>query len=159
MKKRLPMANNIFIQNISKIKSLPSKRRLKTWIDQALSGYDKNYEILIRFVGSKEITKLNKKYRKKNKPTNIISFPFEPPPGVKTHYLGDLVICLPLVKREAKEQHKTFTAHLAHLVIHGTLHLLGYEHKLQKETAKMEALEVSYLKKLGFANPYKYWKS
>lgn len=146
--------NKVIIQNISKTKSLPSKTRFKAWVDQALSGHGKNHEILIRFVGNKEITELNRKYRKKNKPTNIISFQFETPPGVKTNHLGDLVICTPLVKQEAKTQHKTITAHLAHLIVHGVLHLLGYDHKTEKETIAMEALEIKHLKKLGLNNPY-----
>jgi probable rRNA maturation factor len=146
--------NNIIIQNVSKTVSLPKKKELQKWVDQALSGYKKNHEIVIRFVDIKEITQLNRKYRKKNKPTNIISFQFESPPGIKTKLLGDLVICTPLAKKEAKIQHKTITAHLAHLVTHGVLHLLDYDHETKKEAEEMENLEIKYLKKLGFTNPY-----
>lgn len=147
--------SKITIQNASKIRLLANNKQFKKWAGQVLSGHKKKLEIVIRFVGIKEITKLNKKYRKKNKPTNIISFPFEPPAKIKTNLLGDLVICAPLIKKEAKMQHKTITAHLAHLVIHGVLHLLGYDHKTEKEAKMMESLEIKHLKKLGFNhNPY-----
>ena len=147
--------NTIILQKISKIKSLPNKRQFSVWAKQALPFNKKNHELVIRIVDTKEITGLNKKYRKKNKPTNIISFPFDPPPGIKNNFLGDLVICAPLVKQEAKLQHKTIAAHFAHLFIHGVLHLLGYDHKKNYDAKKMEALEIKHLKKLGFENPYK----
>ena len=147
--------NTITLQKISKIKSLPNKRQFSSWVKQALPSNKKNHELVIRIVDTKEITELNKKYRKKNRPTNIISFPFDLPLGVKNNFLGDLVICAPLVKQEAKLQHKTITAHFAHLVIHGVLHLLGYDHKKNNDSKKMEALEIKHLKKLGFENPYK----
>ncbi len=148
--------NNIIIQNVCEAISLPPKKDLQKWVAQALSSHKKNHEIVIRFVGIKEITQLNKKYRKKNKPTNIISFQFEPPSGIKTDLLGDLVICAPLVTKEAKMQQKTITAHLAHLVTHGVLHLLGYDHETKKDAEEMETLEIKHLKKLGFTNPYTY---
>lgn len=146
--------SKIIIQNLTQVTSLPNKRQFKIWANQALPSNKKNAEIVIRFVSTKEITKLNKKYRKKNKPTNIISFPFEPPCNIKTNTLGDLVICAALVKKEAKQQQKTIPAHFAHLIIHGVLHLLGYEHYTKKTATRMENLEIKLLKKLGFANPY-----
>ena len=149
--------NTITLQKISKIKSLPNKRQFVAWVKQALPPNKKNHELVIRIVDTKEITKLNKKYRKKNKPTNIISFPFDPPPRMKTNFLGDLVICAPIVKQEAKLQHKTIAACFAHLVTHGVLHLLGYDHKKNQDAKKMEALEIKHLKKLGFEDPYKLY--
>ncbi len=146
--------NNIIIQNVSKTRPLATKKQFKKWFAVALSHHKNNHEIVIRLVDTKEITKLNKKYRKKNKPTNIISFQFETPSGVKTNFLGDLVICVPLVKKEARTQGKTIIAHLAHLTIHGVLHLLGFDHKNKKEAVAMETLEIGYLKKLKIANPY-----
>lgn len=146
--------NTIILQNVSNIKYIPSKNQFKKWVDVALSRYKKNHEVVIRLVGIKEITRLNRKYRKKNKSTNIISFQFDLPQGIKHNLLGDLVICLPLVKKEAKNQGKTILAHLAHLTIHGVLHLLGYDHKTYQEAKQMEALEIKHLKKLGFHNPY-----
>ena len=142
------------LQNDSKIKSIPSKRQFKTWIEAALVPRKKKYEIVIRIVGAKEITKLNKQYRKKNKPTNILSFNFYSPVDIKTNLLGDLVICAPVVKLEAKLQHKAITSHWAHLTVHGVLHLLGYDHKDESEAEKMEKLEVKILKKMKIENPY-----
>ena len=146
--------NKITLQNVSKSKNIPNTKQFKKWLDHLLSRHKKNCEVVIRLVDNEEIVALNKKYRKKNKPTNIIAFQFETPQGVTTNYLGDIVICIPVVKQEAKIQHKTFNIHLAHLVIHGTLHLLGYDHKTKKMTEEMETLEIKYLKKLGIANPY-----
>jgi len=144
------------LQNTSKTKSIPSKKQFKTWMEKALVPCKKDYEITIRIVGVKEITKLNKQYRKKNKPTNIISFNFYPPANIKTNLLGDLVICAPVVKLEAKLQHKAVLSHWAHLTIHGVLHLLGYDHQNDEAAQKMERLEIKILKNLGIVNPYKF---
>lgn len=145
---------NIILQKIIKTNSTPTKKQFAAWIDPALPVNKKNHEIVIRIVDTKEITQINKKYRSKNQPTNIISFPFEQHQGIKTNILGDLIICAPLVKQEAKLQHKTIKDHWAHLVIHGTLHLLGYDHIKDGEAEKMERLEIKLLKKIGIANPY-----
>lgn len=142
------------IQNISKIKSIPSKHQFKTWVELALAPRRKKYAITIRIVGIKEITRLNKQYRKKNRPTNIISFNFYAPLPIKTNILGDLVICAPIVKLEAKSQHKKPVSHWAHLTVHGVLHLLGYDHQHDSEGQKMEKLETKILKKLKIVNPY-----
>jgi probable rRNA maturation factor len=149
------MSVTLTLQNASKTKSIPNKRLFKTWITKAIGPGKKNQEIVIRIVDVKEITKLNKQYRKKNRPTNILSFNFFTPSNIKTNLLGDLIICAPIVKLEAKLQHKTMISHWAHLTIHGVLHLLGYDHKNQKEAQKMEKLEIKLLKKLGFTDPYK----
>lgn len=147
--------NKIILQKNSKIKSLPTKKQFQTWVDSALSASKKNHELVIRIVDEDEITHLNKTYRKKNKPTNILSFPFEAPPGIKNNFLGDMVICAPVVRKEAKDQQKTYVSHWAHLIIHGVLHLLGYEHEKEKDAKKMENLEIKIMKKLGFSDPYK----
>lgn len=147
--------NKIVIQRNSKIKSLPSKQQFVTWANEVLSKRKKNYELVIRIVDNKESRYLNKKFRCNDKPTNIISFPFEHPPGIKTDFLGDLVMCAPLIRKEAKEQNKTFTSHWAHLTIHGVLHLLGYNHLTTKDAKKMEDLEIKHLEKLGLSDPYK----
>jgi probable rRNA maturation factor len=148
------MSIKLTIQNSSNIKTIPPKRLFKTWATTALAGRKKNCEITIRIVGVKEIAQLNKQYRKKNKPTNIIAFNFYPPPKVKSNLLGDLVICAPVAKLEAKLQHKTIISHWAHLTIHGVLHLLGYDHENAAEAKKMEKLEIKFLKALNFADPY-----
>ena len=139
------------------MKSLPSKKQFETWVNAAISTSKKNQELVIRIVDEKEITQLNKKYRKKNRPTNILSFPFDHPPGTKTNFLGDLVISAPIVRKESKQQDKTFVSHWAHLTIHGVLHLLGHTHKTVKDAKKMENLEIKLLKKLGFSDPYSHY--
>lgn len=120
-------------------------------------------ELTIRITGEAESAQLNQRYRGRSGPTNILSFTFEPPPGIDLRepafaeigaFLGDLVICAPLVQREAAEQGKTETAHWAHLVAHGTLHLLGFDHITAAEAAPMEALEIQILGALGFPSPY-----
>ncbi|EKE00656.1 MAG: hypothetical protein ACD_21C00296G0003 [uncultured bacterium] len=142
------------LQNASKAKSIPSKKLFKTWANTAVGTHKKKYEIVIRIVDTKEITQLNKRYRKKNQPTNIISFKFYPPANIQSNLLGDLIICAPIVKLEAKLQHKTTISHWAHMTIHGVLHLLGYDHQNKKEAQKMEKLEIKILKELGFEDPY-----
>lgn len=149
------MSINLTIQNPSKIKTIPTKKQFIIWIKAVLGLQHKNCEILIRIVDKKEITKINKTYRNKNKPTNIISFEFDPPPGVKTNFLGDLIICASVVRAEAKLQHKTMVSHWAHLTIHGILHLLGYDHINNIDAEKMENLEIKILKNLNFPDPYK----
>ena len=121
-------------------------KRLKSFRD---SG-----EITIRIVDEMESQHLNHEYRGKDKPTNVLSFPFDAPPGVELELLGDLVICRQVVEREAKEQEKDLFAHWAHMVVHGSLHLLGYDHIQDDEAEEMEAIEISVLNALGFENPY-----
>jgi probable rRNA maturation factor len=105
-----------------------------------------------------ESQELNHQYRGKNKPTNVLSFPFEIPEhlpeGVEIELLGDLIICAPVVEREAQEQNKALLAHWAHMTLHGCLHLLGYDHIEDKEAEEMESLEIEILQKMGFPNPY-----
>jgi probable rRNA maturation factor len=112
-------------------------------------------ELSSRLVDEAESADLNQRYRGKTGPTNVLSFPFEPPPGTRGRkYLGDLAICAPVVAREAVEQGKDLEAHWAHLVVHGVLHLLGYDHLEEPEAQVMEALETRILGELGFPPPY-----
>lgn len=115
---------------------------------------DITVEVSLRFVDDETIRELNRDYRGKDKPTNVLSFPFEAPPGVPTTLLGDLVICAPVVAAEAAEQGKPLTAHWAHMVVHGVLHLLGYDHIDDADAEIMEGLEVEILAGLGVPNPY-----
>jgi len=110
--------------------------------------------ITIRIVDVAEAKQLNETWRHGNGPTNVLSFPFDYPPGVDISLLGDIVICAPLVAKEATEQHKSHNAHWAHLVIHGTLHLLGYDHIEEPQAQIMENIEIRILHKLGYPNPY-----
>lgn len=111
-------------------------------------------ELSIRVVDEDESAGLNQTYRHKSGPTNVLSFPCEVPAGVPNDLLGDLVICAPVVAREALEQGKNPEAHWAHMVIHGVLHLRGYDHLQEDEAEQMEALEVEILDGLGYPNPY-----
>jgi len=147
----------IDLQEASEHPHCPTLSQLTSWVDAALSRAAENKqesEITIRIVDESESQSLNKQYRGKDKPTNVLSFPFEAPAQIELDLLGDLVICAPIVEKEAKEQEKPELAHWAHMVVHGTLHLLGYDHVDDKEADEMEALEVNILQSLGFNDPY-----
>lgn len=132
---------------------VPDETQFQVWAEKAWLGEDPS-EVTIRIVGNEESQDLNHQYRGKDKPTNVLSFPFEAPPGITVPLAGDLVICAPVVEKEAQEQHKEPVAHWAHMVVHGMLHLQGYDHIEDNEAEAMEALEVRLLAQLGFANPY-----
>ena len=147
----------LHLQRASTASSLPAKADLKRWALAALGERPATprVELSLRLVDEAESADLNQRYRGKAGPTNVLSFPFEPPPGIKgPRYLGDLVICVPVVVREAAEQVKAPEAHWAHLVVHGVLHLLGYDHLDEAEAQEMEALETRLLANLGFPPPY-----
>lgn len=133
---------------------LPSQTQLTHWFQQAAMPFTERAEITIRIVDNAESQALNHAYRGKNKPTNVLSFPFEAPIGVELDLLGDLVICRDIVEQEAIQQNKPLQAHWAHMVIHGTLHLLGYDHIDDEEAEEMESLEIKIMDTLGFDNPY-----
>ena len=116
--------------------------------------HKENAEIVIRVVDEEESAALNGQYRGKAGPTNVLSFPFQAPPGMKTEILGDLLICAPVVVREAEEQGKSLPAHWAHMVVHGVLHLQGYDHIDEQEAVIMETAEIAIMNGLGFPNPY-----
>ena len=134
----------------------PDEDDIRRWIEAVLAAEAKTAEVelTVRIVDEAEMAELNARYRHKTGPTNILSFPFEAPPGVELNLLGDLVIAAPVVQREAREQGKTETAHWAHMIVHGTLHLLGYDHLKPAEAEDMEAREINILHELGFSNPY-----
>jgi len=134
----------------------PDEDDIRRWIEAVLAAEAKTAEVelTVRIVDEAEMAELNARYRHKTGPTNILSFPFEAPPGVELNLLGDLVIAAPVVQREAREQGKTETAHWAHMVVHGTLHLLGYDHLKPAEAEDMEAREIRILQQLGYSNPY-----
>jgi probable rRNA maturation factor len=133
---------------------IPGIESIRQWVMQALPAEHSAAELTIRIVDEAEITALNMQYRGKDGPTNVLSFPYEAIPGVDTELLGDVVICAPVVARESIAQNKPLEAHWAHLVIHGVLHLLGYEHKQQDEAVRMESTETELLAGLGYQNPY-----
>jgi len=132
----------------------PDYDQFKIWLDQVTQKLNVSGEICIKIIDETESQDLNNTYRQKDKATNVLSFPAEIPEFVESSHLGDLAICAPLVKQEAEEQNKVIQNHWAHLVIHGCLHLLGYDHIEDSEAEEMEALEVKLLAALGIGNPY-----
>lgn len=133
---------------------LPSEAKLQGWLDGTILGFQTEAEVTVRIVDEAESRELNLTYRGKDKPTNVLSFPFEAPPGMELPLLGDLVICRQVVEQEAIEQNKPLEAHWAHMVVHGSLHLLGYDHIEDEEAEEMEQLERDIMQELGFADPY-----
>ena len=146
--------NWLEIQTESTASNLPSEAQLQAWVDIALKEYGKESELVIRIVDIEESTELNEHYRQKTGPTNILSFPFEAPEHIEIDLLGDLVVCAPVLEKEALEQQKTLNDHWAHIIIHGVLHLLGYDHIEEDEAHIMEEKEIQLLKELNITNPY-----
>ena len=135
-------------------KGVPAPASFKRWAEAACRGRIKRADIAIRVVDEREGRSLNHHYRGKDYATNVLSFPAELPEGVALPLLGDLVICAPVVAREAAEQGKPLNAHYAHLTVHGVLHLLGLDHEDEREAEAMEAIERAILAELGHADPY-----
>jgi probable rRNA maturation factor len=134
---------------------VPDARSLKDWVTKSLDAAGRNDgEVTIRVVDEAEITALNETYRGKSQATNVLSFTAEMPVATHPRYLGDVVISAPVVRREARQQGKTVQAHWAHLVVHGVLHLLGYDHVAGDDAAGMEDLEREILAEFGYADPY-----
>lgn len=139
---------------------VPEPGQMEKWLSATLqhANYHADVslpiEITIRIVEPQESQELNATYRHKNNPTNVLSFPFESPDDVPLQLLGDLVICAAIVKREAQDQGKSLESHWAHMVIHGCLHLLGFDHMETEDTEKMETLEIAIMADLGYSDPY-----
>lgn len=139
--------------------NLPSEQQFYTWVHKALAVEAKTddfpeSEITIRIVDEAESHELNLTYRGKDKPTNVLSFPFEVPEGIEMPLLGDLIICRQVMEKEAEEQGISLESHWAHLAIHGTLHLLGYDHLTDEEAEEMESLETEIMIALRYGDPY-----
>jgi len=132
----------------SAVSKAASSALIKKWVKSAtlLNGL-----ITLRFVNAAEGKKLNFAFRQKNYATNVLTFPYE---LSKNNLVADIIFCLPVLQKEAKEQSKTLKAHLAHLIVHGCLHAQGHDHEVGRDAKKMEALEIQILQKMGFANPY-----
>lgn len=133
---------------------LPAEGDFSRWVETVLKERRVDGEVCIRIVDAEESQSLNAEYRGKDKPTNVLSFPFEVPPGIPVTLLGDLVICAEVVATEADEQEKALFDHWAHMVVHGTLHLLGFDHINDDDAEEMEALERTLLARLNIADPY-----
>ena len=133
---------------------LPTAEQIEQWATAAVQPQSDEVEMTVRIVDEAESHALNLNYRGKDRPTNVLSFPFECPDEVELPLLGDLVICRQVVEREAQEQDKPLMAHWAHMVVHGSLHLLGYDHIEDDEAEEMESLETQIMTGMGFADPY-----
>ena len=139
------------VQNATGRTGLPSRAVITRWAQAALAGGGRGKaEVTVRLVGAAESARLNKQFRAKSGPTNVLSFSYETPAGLA----GDLVLCVPVVEREARSQNKPRRAHWAHLVVHGILHLRGFDHVHDAGAQAMEALEVRVLRRLGLSDPY-----
>jgi probable rRNA maturation factor len=147
------MQHDIDIQ-IASDDDIPDDAALIRWALKALSDQTQAREMTIRVVDEEEIRDLNKTYRDKDYATNVLSFEADLPEELSLPLLGDIIICPAVVKREALEQNKPLDAHWAHMVIHGTLHLQGYDHINDSEAEIMEALEIALMQQLGYADPY-----
>lgn len=134
---------------------IPTSSELERWANVVLA-YEgvSEHEVTVRFTDEVESQALNFEYRGKEKPTNVLSFPFEAPPGIEINLLGDLVICAPVISREAKEQQKAVVNHYAHMTVHGLLHLMGYDHIEDADAEEMESKEIEILAQLGIDDPY-----
>lgn len=135
-------------------KGLPNEASFQCWLEATVILFQAWSEVTIRIVDEAESQELNLNYRGKDKSTNVLSFPFESPLGIELPLLGDLIICRQVVESEAAEQDKTVEAYWAHMVVHGTLHLLGYNHVQDNKAEEMESLETEIMLNLGYPDPY-----
>jgi probable rRNA maturation factor len=134
---------------------VPSSRQLVRWAGAALASMRRSVVLSVRIVGQTRSRSLNARYRRKDKPTNVLSFSGAGSVPDGRYFLGELVICAPVVAHEALSQGKTLESHWAHMTVHGVLHLLGFDHERKVEAAKMAAKEIQILDRLGFSNPYR----
>jgi probable rRNA maturation factor len=153
------------LQLASDCADIPKQADIQLWLDTLLSHQNiTEKEMTVRIVDEAEIQQLNQQYRGKDKTTNVLSFPFEMPELIlpdsvdmdesMSDFLGDIVICAQVVSQESKEQNKLLSDHWAHMLIHGTLHLLGYDHIEEQDAEEMESIEIAILQKLAIDDPY-----
>ena len=145
------MAADITVQFATTDHSVPAEKDILHWAGSALALDGGGGEVTIRITDEDEMQSLNNKWRNIDKPTNVLSFPLH---DAGCPLLGDIVVCAPVVKREAVQQAKPVNAHWAHMIIHGILHLMGYDHSEEKEAENMEAKETALMLELGFPDPY-----
>ena len=136
------------VQGLSRYKGLPARRTLERWITVAL---ERDAEITLRFVGAAEGRRLNRDYRGKDYATNVLTFGYAIEPAAQ----ADIVLCVPVIRREAREQRRTLRSHLAHMVVHGVLHAQAYDHDRAAHARRMAAREVAILARLGLPDPYR----
>lgn len=148
------MAIILDIQSASSSEDAPDEQSIKRWVSAALGSKTGDTELSVRIVDEHEGQQLNETYRGASGPTNVLSFPFDADIPEPLPLIGDIVICAPVVAREAKQQNKKLKAHWAHMIIHGVLHLLGYDHQNDSDAVIMETLETEIMQELGFPPPY-----
>ena len=147
------MSIDLDLQIAGEFPAVPSAERFRSWVTAALQG-KAPVELTVRVVDTDESQALNRTYRGKDRATNVLSFAADLPEGIDLPLLGDIVICAPVVEREAAEQGKDLEHHWAHLTVHGVLHLLGHDHQNDDDAQEMEAIEIRVLAVLGIPNPY-----
>jgi probable rRNA maturation factor len=145
---------DVVIQRASTLRGLPTNAAMRGWITHALQRFRRDASLTVRIVDARESAALNRRWRGKYGPTNVLSFPVSGLDHIAPALLGDLVLCAPVLKAEAAAQDKTIAAHCAHLLVHGILHLLGYDHERPRQAAAMERLETELLAELEFPDPY-----
>ena len=148
------MKSGVAVQRACAASGVPPPAKLVRWAEAALSGRSEGAQMTVRVVDEKEGAELNERYRRRSGPTNVLAFEFDAPELPSVRILGDVVVCAPVAEREAREQAKRLDAHWAHLVVHGTLHLLGYDHDRSEAATEMEAAEREILDRLGYPDPY-----
>ncbi|MCK8516234.1 rRNA maturation RNase YbeY [Methylonatrum kenyense] len=151
---RTSAAERIEIQYACRQPDCPTEQQIHAWLTPVLDLAPADASLCVRLVDSEESRSLNRRYRGRDAPTNVLSFPFESPPGLSLPILGDLVVCAEVLAGECAEQAKTRDAHWAHILTHGVLHLLGHDHQNEREATAMEGIERDLLARLGFADPY-----
>ncbi len=150
------MKADVEVQYAIEQSSLPTESLIETWVNSVLAKYTTQFSLCVRIVDCEESQSLNSEYRGKESPTNVLSFPFEMPECVdaESEILGDLIICAQVVANEAEQQGKKLFDHWAHMIVHGTLHLLGFDHINEEDAEEMEQLERDILATLDIADPY-----
>lgn len=146
------MSLTLELQIASSEQEVPGQTEFQHWLDTCFPELEGS--VLVRVVDVEESAELNQHYRQKPGPTNVLSFPFDLPDAIENDHLGDLVLCAPVIRTEANEQGKIQQSHWSHMLIHGVLHLLGYDHLNDSEAEAMEAMEIDLLSRLAIANPY-----
>ncbi len=148
------MTIEVDVQYATDFPDLPDEKQFRYWVEAALKNLKENAELTVRIVDEEEGTQLNEQWRKSKGPTNVLSFSSKGVSEIAPDFLGDIVICAPVVAQEAKEQNKNRHAHWAHMVIHGILHLNDFDHINPEDADRMEGLEINILEKLNYKNPY-----
>ena len=148
------MSSGVEVQHACAAPDVPPSAKLVKWAEAALDGRSEDARMTVRVVDETEGARLNERYRGRTGATNVLAFAFDAPEVPSLGILGDVVVCAPVAAREALEHSKRLDAHWAHLVVHGTLHLLGYDHDEPGSAQEMETLERAILDKLGYPDPY-----